>query len=461
MRMRVVPVLLCSVLLSAASSLGAQCIVNNPGGSKVNPNRPSDADTPEARFSPLSALNNRVLPRWVCFTAGYRTRFEGYSGGSFLPRNSDTYLLTRFRFGMYLQPLSWLHVFTETQDTDAFWKTPPLAPPYQETWDLRRAYTDLGDIEEGHFGVRAGRQDLNFGDGLLIGTSYWRNASHGYDAVEAVTNWSWIKAALFAASPVNLLDNGLSHHQPGNNLYGLDVKLSRLVSKGTIEPFAFWRVTPRLETEEGALGNLSEATIGARVAGAIHEKWDYETEGAGQFGSLGADRIRAFAWMGTSGYTATLLGFKTRVFGGFDFASGDRNPHDGVHGTFDQLYPNIHDHLGLADQFARQNLKAVRTGARVWLKNDWIVAAGWNDYWLASPTDGYYNSSGVIVARDPTGLSGTHIAEEYDIQTSYRFDRNLEFGIGLGRVLPREFLTKTKHPAAYAYPYMMMSYNFF
>ncbi len=434
--------------------------MNNPGGSKVNPNRPSDSDTPVARFSPLSAAN-RALPDWVCFTAGYRTRFEGYSGANFLQGKSDSYLLTRFRFGMYLKPLSWLHIFTETQDTDAFWKTPPLAPPYQETWDLRRAYMDLGNIQEGHLGLRAGRQDLNFGDGLLIGTSYWRNASRGYDAAEAVSNWSWIKATLFAASPVNILDNGLSHHQAGNNLYGLDAKLNRLVSKAVIEPFAFWRVTPRLQTEEQTSGNLSEATIGARAAGTIHENWDYDTEGALQTGNLGADRIRASAWMGIGGYTFKPLNLRTRLFGEFDFASGDGNPHDGVHGTFDQLYPNIHDHLGLADQFARQNLKAARAGARVWLRNDWIVAAAWSDFWLASATDGYYNSSGAIVARDPTGRSGTHIAEEYDIQTSYRFDRNLEFGIGLGRVLPGEFLARTKHPAAYTYPYLMMSYNFF
>jgi hypothetical protein len=48
------------------------------------------------------------------------------------------------------------------------------------------------------------------------------------------------------------------------------------------------------------------------------------------------------------------------------FASGDRNPKDGVHGTFDQLYPNIHDHHGLADQIAWQNLKTPDRG--FWLR---------------------------------------------------------------------------------------------
>jgi hypothetical protein len=362
---------------------------------------------------------------------------------------------------MFLKPSSWFRVYAELQDADAFMKNQPLAPPYQETWDLRRAYVDIGNVQEGRFGFRVGRQDLNFADGRLIGTSYWRNASRGYDAVQAVTNWSWISATAFAASQVILYDNGLSHHQPGNNLYGLDGKLNKLVRKGVIEPFVFWRLTPGLKTEEGTLGHLNERTFGARFSGTILNGWDYDTEGAGQFGNLGVDRVRAWAWMGIAGYTFQNFRLKTRLFGEYDFASGDRKSKDGTHGTFDQLSPNVHDHLGLADQFAWQNLKAVRAGARFWLRRNWTVAPIWNDYWLASATDGFYNSSGTIVARDSKGLSGTHIGEEYDIQTSYRLDRNLEFGVGLGHIVPGEFLIKTKHPASYNYPYIMMSYNFF
>lgn len=458
MRHRVL--VLCSISLSAVWPIGAQCIVNNPGGSKVSPNRPADSDTAVAAFSPLSFVNS-ALPHWVCFTSGYRIRAEGDGGANFLPGKLEDSLLTRFRFGVYLSPVSWLHIFAETQDADAFFKTAPLAPPYQETWDLRRAYFDVGNLQESRFAVRAGRQDLDFGGGLLIGTSYWRNASRGYDAVEAVTNWTTVNASFFAASPVIIQDNGLSHHQPGNNLYGIDIRWSRPGSDIKIEPFTFWRLTPRLLTENGTPGNLSDVTAGARATGTIRRNWDYEAEGALQFGQLGADRVRASAWMGTAGYTFGARGLRTRLFAAFDYASGDRNPHDSVHGTFDQLYPNIHDHLGLADQFARQNLKAVRSGIRVWLRPPWIVAAAWNDYWLASRTDGYYNSSGAMVARDPTGRSGNHIAEEYDLQTSYRFDRNLEFGLGVGKVLPGEFLLKTKHSASYVYPYLMMSYNLF
>jgi Alginate export len=439
--------------------LYSQCIVNNPGGSKVNLNRPSDSDTPAATFSPLSTLNDG-LPDWLCFTAGYRARFESNDGAGFERGASDSYLLTRFRFGMSLKPASWLKVYSEVQDADAFAKAPPRLPPYQETWDLRRAYVDIGDVDEGRWGFRVGRQDLNFEDGRLIGTSYWRNASRGYDGVQAVLNLAAISTTAFAASRVIVYANGLSHHPPGDDLYGLNSKLGSLVPGGRVETFLFWRLTPGLKTEAGAPGEMDDKTIGARLSGLIGKAWDYDTEGAGQVGHLGTDKIGAWAWMGIGGYTFPNFRPKTRLFAEYNFASGDSNPTDGRRGTFDQLYPSIHDHLGLADEFARQNLKALRSGFRLWLRRNWTLATTWNDYWLASATDGFYNSTGVIVARDPNGKSGTHIGQEYDLETSYRVNRDFEFGAGLGRLFPGEFLVKTHHPSPYTYPYVMMNYNF-
>jgi hypothetical protein len=362
---------------------------------------------------------------------------------------------------MLVSPASWISVYSELQDADSFGKSVPLGPPYQETWDLRRAYADFGNILESRFALRAGRQDLNFEDGRLLGTSYWRNASKGYDAVEAITNWSSVTATAFAASQVTAADNGLSHHMPGNNLYGLDAKLKKAIPSGLVEPLLFWRLTPNLKTEEGAPAKLDEKIGGVRVAGAIHKVWDYDSEGVFEAGRQGSDRVLARGWLGIAGYTFNHFRYRTRVFGEYDYASGDRHPGDGIHGTFDPLFPNVHDHLGLADQFAWQNLKAVRTGARVWLRKNWIVAGAWGDYWLASATDGFYSPLGGIVARDPKGLSGTHIGEEYDVQTSYRLNRDLEFGAGVGHIVPSEFVKNTHHPAAYTYPYVMMSYNIF
>jgi len=445
------------LLAHAATPLAGQCLVDNPGGSKLNINRPGDADVPAAKFSPLAPVNSE-LPKWLCFTAGYRARFEGYSAGSFRAGNSDSYLLTRFRLGLLMTPTPWLKVYSELQDATAFWKSPPVGPPYQSTWDLRRAYVDFGDLERGRISLRIGRQDLSFGYLRLVGTAYWRNASRGYDAATLVINWRRLRLNAFAASPVVAGDNGLSHHQQGNNLHGIYIGLKDLIPHSVLEPYAFWRLSPGFKTEDGAPAKLNEKIVGAHWAGD-RSRFEHDAEVTGQAGGIGTDRIRAWGWSVIGAYTLASPRRKPRLFVKYDFASGDRNPKDGVHGTFDQLYPNIHDHHGLADQIAWQNLKSVRAGVRISLRRNWMLASAYNDWWLASATDGFYSASGSIVARDPKGLSGTHIGREYDIQTSYRLNRTLELGTGIGYIHSGELLIRTNHAGSYTYPYVMLNYN--
>jgi len=444
---------------SPAFPLLAQCIVDNPGGSKININRPPDADVPAAKFSPISDLDHK-LPDWVCFTAGYRARLESYDALNFQPGNSDSYLLTRFRLGMSIKPSSWFKTYVELQDATAFWKNPPLAPPYQSTWDLRRAYVDIGDIEEGPISLRIGRQDLAFGHLRLVGTAYWRNASRGYDAARVAIHWKKLSVNTFASSPVINGDNGLSHHQGGNNFYGIYTSIENWIPSSQLEPYVLWRLTPGMPTEEHTHAKLDEKTVGLRWAGA-KSRFDYDAETAGQTGNIGSDAIRAWAWSAVAGYTFTSFRLKPRFFVKYDFASGDKNPNDGVHGTFDQLYPNIHDHHGLADVIAWQNLKSVRSGVRISLKPNWIVAGAYNDWWLANARDAFYNASGSVVARDPTGMSGTHIGREFDAQTSHRVNKHLELGAGVGHILSGDFLLRTHHARSYTYPYVMVNYNVF
>ena len=309
------------------------------------------------------------------------------------PDNSDAYLLTRFRLGTLIKPVSWFQAYTELQDAAASWKNPPLGPPYQSTWDLRRAYVDLGTIEISPVSFRIGRQDLNFGDGRILGTSFWRNASRGYDAAMMVVHWNSVYINAFAASPVVAGLNGLSHHQQGNNLHGIYSTIRSLIPETDLEPYLLWRLSPGIRTEEGALARINEKAAGVRWAGT-RSWWDFSTETVFEFGNVGPDQIRAWATVADVGYTFDKHRLRPRLFAEFDFASGDRNPNDGRRGTFDQLYPNIHNHNGLADQVAWQNLKEFRAGARISPRRKWTLAATYNDWWLASATDAFYNSSG-------------------------------------------------------------------
>jgi len=61
----------------------------------------------------------------------------------------------------------------------------------------------------------------------------------------------------------------------------------------------------------------------------------------------------------------------------------------------------------------------------------------------------------------PKGLSGTHISNEYDVQTWYRLDRNLELGAGVGYIRSGEFLMLINHARSFTYAYVVLNYCFF
>ena len=123
-----------------------------------------------------------------------------------------------------------------------------------------------------------------------------------------------------------------------------------------------------------------------------------------------------------------------RIFGGYDFASGDRNSTDGVHNTFDVMYPNAHDRFGIADQFGWQNLVSYRGGVTVRLHRRLFVVGQYLDFRLANAQDGIYNVSGGLIARDQSGMSGTHVGKSVETYAWYELNRRISFGAGIPRL---------------------------
>ncbi|MGH9433578.1 MAG: alginate export family protein, partial [Terriglobia bacterium] len=203
-----------------------------------------------------------------------------------------------------------------------------------------RTYVELGDVEQGPASLRVGRQDLNFGSGRLLGTSYWRNASRGYDAALATLRWDRFRLSAFSASQVAAKENGLSHHQQGNNIHGLYGGIQDWIPGSVIEPYLLWRVGRGNRVQDSK-------TLGVRWAGKASPALDYDIEAASQAGRISSRTEHSWAAAAIAGYTFTETAGKPRVFVEYNFASGG----------FDQLFPKAHDHHGTADQIAWQNLK--------------------------------------------------------------------------------------------------------
>jgi hypothetical protein len=123
------------------------------------------------------------------------------------------------------------------------------------------------------------------------------------------------------------------------------------------------------------------------------------------------------------------------------------------------MFPTVHDRFGIADQFSWQNLVAERAGFTVEPRRRWTVTAQYLDFRLAAATDSLYNPSGGSIVHDATVKSGTHVGEEFDVYTWFELNRHVNFGFGLGHLMPGGFLAATTKGPTYNYPYFAINFK--
>jgi hypothetical protein len=411
-------------------------------------------------LAPASLLDQQ-LPKWISFGLEERFRYEGYHNGGFKLNNNDSYILLRSRLQLNIQPTSWLKLVAQLQDARPFMQKPPYGPPNKNAWDLKLAYVEFGDPEKQWISVRVGRQVINYNN-TIIANSEWRDQARSYDAVVTNLHYDRYRLGLFAASAVVPLAEGISHHQEGNNIYGAYGAIDHILPHSVLEPFVLWRVQPSVAVETATkikTGRQDEKAFGFRFKGMAMKSLDYSVQWIGERGNDGPNSIDAWGTTVGAGYRANRLWWKPRVFWEYDYASGDKNPTDGTHGTFDTIYPTAHDRFGIADLFGWQNIVSERAGLTIEPRRRWTVTGQYLDFWLASANDALYNSSGGAIVRDTTGKSGTHIGQEFDCYAWYELNRHWNIGAGLGHLIGGEFLEKTTKGPNYNYPYFAINFK--
>jgi hypothetical protein len=410
---------------------------------------------------PVERLN-LILPRWLQFGGEFRTRLESEDGLGYTTTN-DSHVLTRLRFHVTIQPVRWLTFFGETQDARIFFNQHvPDGQPYQNTFDIRQAYVQVGSLKEGWADVIVGRQVLAFGEERVIGPSDYTNTARTFDAARLDLHHSGSHVSLFASSVILPVDGAMDHHLQGNNLYGIYGSFENVIPRGKLEPYVLWRVAPANAglPETADRGHLSETTVGLHVAGALPAGFEYDIEMDRQTGSLGPNAIRSWAGYWGLGRTFRNVSTAPRIFFETNYASGTKNPNGNTWSTFDQIYPSNHDKLGFADQFGRKNIQQIRAGVEETIGKKWKLRQAYEDFWLATTHDALYANSGTIsIAADPTAPS-RHIGQEIDFVAQYQIAKKITAGFGYARLFSGRFLETVSPGKDYGYPFAYLTYGF-
>ncbi len=434
----------------------------NPGITpRVGP--PSSATKDPPRFSPAGELNSR-LPKWLRFDGEYRARLEdGFSGKPFNANSGDTYFLNRIRLGLTIRPKDWLRFHLEGQDARAFDKAPPPTSQFYDKFDLRQAYMELGDTENGTVALRAGRQLFSWGEGRLVADSRWSFPGRSFDAVRLTLRHAGYRLDAFAASVVQIkpaVNSGFTAPTFGNNIHGLYGGIDRLVPKATIEPYVFWRIGALVNGEDKKPGDLNFKAYGVRWVGKLPDGFDYGTEIVDERGKVADSEFRTWAGHWVLGHT-WQASWKPRFFLEYNYAQGDDNSKDNKVQTFDTIYSNTHLKWGETDQVGWRNIHDVRGGFEFAPGKNWTGSTNYHAYWLADVHDALYAANGSIVIPAVTaGTAGRWVGQEADVQGSYKFGNGVEVGSGVGHIFPGTFVKRASPGHPYTYPYIMMIYTF-
>ena len=409
--------------------------------------------------TPVFNRANERLPSWFRLRGEFRERMEGFDGLGFNSTREDLYWLTRLRLSATVTPSKQLSFQAQVQDARVAKKTVgPTGAPFKAPIDLRMAFADVGS-STGPVTIRAGRQELVYGEQRLIGHVSWLNAARTFDGVKATFRTKAFSTDVFATSVVRIMDGEFDKSGNGNRFAGVYGTTTKLIPQATVEPFVLFKRDVNLRAEAGGLETLKETTTGVRIAGKLPARLDYGIEMALQRGSLGTDDVSA--WAGHWQLRETFPGRgAVKTTGEYNFASGDKDPADNVRGTFDQLYPTPHDKTGLSDQIGWKNIHHARAGVEVSPFKATPVAVNYHSWWLAESRDAVYNIGNTSLGRIPTGAVDRHVGQEIDVQVSRALTPQLQAAAGYAHIFPGAFLKEATPGASYSHPYVMLTYVF-
>lgn len=365
-----------------------------------------------------------------------RTRFERLTDKDFYEPDADNFssFLTRFEPGFTVDYGQWqfrsVYQFANSQNWMA------SGDSSTTNSDLNEFY--LKHTEDGQAWT-IGRQKFEINDGRLVATSDWGNVSRTFDGIHFENGdfqAFFIKDAIVRGRSHDARLAGFSaHHAGGNSSYFFK---SDKTSSGNTAIHTLDR------TWKSKLGgnatNLEIAVQFGESAGKEHAAY-----------ALHADLTMPVS-------KKLKLTFEGNLASGGQSATHSR--------TFDELSASTHSKYGYMDMVGWRNMKEIALKTKYTFNARTSLTANIHGFWLFDAADGFYRSSSLNKGPggnfiDPTGMSGTHLGTELNIEVNHAFNwADLKAGFGVFE--PGNFIKNLNGGSAerQLYFYTQLSFKF-
>lgn len=369
--------------------------------------------------TPVLAADELVVDsefRKIKFDTSFRTRTETLRDFNFDGADQD-FFLTQFRLGMTYKASDKTKFYIQLQDSRIFGEKLDSQPSinknatpniFEDQLDFHEAYIEH-DFSTAT--VKLGRQKFNLGDKRLVASLEWVNTARVKDGVSVNFNAGAgreVEAFLSALVPVN--PNDLNDQASVGNRY-FDSKLhgvyviDKTLLPGQTDYWYFYRGNQAFKD--------SIHTYGGRYQGR-YRQLSYEVQASFQDGEFAGQDHRA---------SMTHIGLTYPVGAGqlgtaYNFGSGDDDPTDSEHGTFDNLFPLNHAYYGFMDFFSLQNVHNLETAYTRQVLGKYSLRAALQGFWInEEDTDAWYNA-GLKPVRKASGNVDSFAGTELDLTLS-------------------------------------------
>jgi hypothetical protein len=362
--------------------------------------------------------------------------------------------------------------------------------PEQDGIDLHQAYVTLGNHKEFPVSLKVGRQELSYGEERVVGAFGWNNIGRVFDAAKVRYQNSWFGADAFTSRVVIPEDgrfNVANDYDWFSGIYATTAK----VPKHSLDVYLFSRnasaqaptAEPHPQAPQPSARDIY--TLGVRLKSAPGQlgNWDYTLDLIGQLGNFTDPRAgatpgrldhQAYAVVAQGGYTFKDAWSTPRFGLEYAHGSGDSDPKDGKHETFENLFPTNHKFYGYADFFSLQNLHDVRAIAQFKPTTRSSVALEGHAFWLADSSDSLYTAAGTPRGgANPTpgtgyGVNpgyGSFVGTEVDLIAGYALTRFAQLEAGYAHFFAGDYIKQslaapTRGATDANWVYVQLSLNF-
>ncbi len=297
--------------------------------------------------------------------------------------------------------------------------------------------------------LRVGRMAWEAVDRRLIGNNQWRNTTNNFEGMrlnlgQEANDW---EVDVWGVKPVIRDTDEFDSRNDDVWFYGGILNWRRWSEVVTLQPYY-------MGLQQRARGAQIEREVhspGVRGFGVLPGTHiDFDLGALYQFGREGPRQKSAWAYLVEFGYTFPHP-WKPRLSAFYGYASGDRDPNDGVDNRFERFFGFARP-WAADDNIIFENVKTPKLKFEFEPFKGLAFDGGYAWYWLASDRDRFNNLLNGINGdarfnRDRSGNSGDALGQSVDVRARYRLTPRVDTTVGYSHWINGGFV-QTRQRAA-------------